>query len=114
MPFYSRGAGDPAPAPCTLKPNSVVRVNLQKPLPQFNRHLLDTGQILLPDQSLVAGRERLIQFRRILTQQTFIQNLLELPHPQLLSRNRSQKEVGAVGGEGRFNPRRQLLKSLLV
>jgi hypothetical protein len=93
---------------------SVVRVNLQKSLPQLGRNLLDPSQVFLADKRLVADRERLVQLRRILAQQTFIQNLLKLPNSQPLVRYRSKEEVCAIDGKGCVNTLRQLLKALLI
>ncbi len=86
----------------SLVSDSVVGVDLQKPLPQFFRHFFDPGQVLLSNQGLVAGRQRLEKLGCIRTQQTVIQHLLELADVQLLARYRRQKQVSAVGIKGRI------------
>ena len=72
---------------------SVIRVRLEIPLPQLNRHLLDQPQITLTSQPLIGDRKRAIQRNCFLAEQTAIQNAVKIANPEPRSCDTIQEDI---------------------
>src|SRR5258708_36400117 len=84
---------------------SVIRVQLEEPLPQFRDDLLQAGEVELANLALVAIAEATVLGGGTRAEQSLLQDLFEVANPEPGAGERFEELYRPAGGEGRRNCR---------